>query len=173
MIHYSTIQYQKELKNSTRNWIKDHYIEKFEDLTPQNQEAIQQIQQDNNCCGLSSYLDYLQKKPNQLIPSSCCSKYQKRHKVTVGQCSIDELKGVKGCGDLFANWLLKRQEDQLYSQMTFSEKVSFLYGKVATWLYYVLDCSAIVLSATLITSIVQSRKAQQALEFELRDSQAF
>lgn len=150
--------------------VKELYIGRFKDQTTNIQESIQELQQSNRCCGVDSYKDYLQTKPYQLVPSSCCSKFEKGSKVTVGQCSVDELKEVKGCGDLLIDWGLekrRRLENEGYSKMNFVLKVQFLFEKAYNFIYYPLKILAIILSVILIKSIVQSRNVEKKFESKI------
>lgn len=91
--------------------------------------------------------------------------------MTVGQCSLDELKDVPGCGDRLSVWLydkkMERRHDQFYAEFTTWEKfVDFLYTNYNPNLY-VLKAQAIILTVMLLTSILKRNAQNGSPDFEM------
>ena len=159
-LHYKTRQYEKE---HAREYTKLSILPQFKYQNDGIQDGIQRIQQDNRCCGLESWKDY-EKDPVH-IPSSCCSKYEKGSKVSVGQCSIDELKDVPGCGDRLSLWIwdefIGKANREHYAQLNLWRKIIFFLNINYDPILYILKTLITILSAVLISSIGK-RNAQKS-----------
>ena len=79
----------------------------FDDFT---KKFIQEIQQNYECCGLNSFVDF-ESFPEK-VPNSCCGKYADVP-TAVGACSLDALKKTNGCKSLFVDEWMK-MEDPYY-----------------------------------------------------------
>lgn len=94
--------------------LKKNVIRKFRWLNAEDQELIQELQQANQCCGIT-YRGYQDYRSIDEVPSSCCQKYDEdRRPDNVGLCQPLELKPVKGCGPLMVNLFRKRLMDNFF-----------------------------------------------------------
>lgn len=119
--------------------------------------------------GVDSYLDF--KGEPKFIPSSCCSKYKEGSHVTVGQCSLDELKDVPGCGDRLSVWLwdkeTERFNDQRYAELTtWGKIVDSLYTNYNSNLYF-LKVLATIFTVMLLWSIGKRNAQNGSPGFEM------
>ena len=165
-IHYKTRQIEKE-------WARDHTkywtLPQFEYQEQSVKDDIQRIQQDNRCCAVDSWKDY--RKDPMHIPSSCCSKYKKGSDATVGQCSVDELEHVPGCGDRLSVWLwdkwIEEGTRKAYAIMNFWRKIIFFLNLNSKQILYTLKALITILSAVLITSIGKRNVQKSSSRIEM------
>ena len=120
---------------------------------------INSLNQWTNVYLRTSHQDYLASDPSQLVPPSCCGKH-KDNKKDKDQCSVDELKNVRGCGGLLIDWFSKeyqKERDDYYPKSSFAFKMRYFFSESANPLWYTLKASITLLAATLVYSITKQR----------------